>query len=48
MRTFIHAVMMSKHTFLQDSRVFEFYGLDLMLDDDLNLWYLECNPSPVM
>lgn len=39
MKNYIHSVMMTKHSYLEDSRVFEFFGLDFMLDDELNLWY---------
>ena len=28
--------------------VFEIFGLDYMLDEDLNIWYLETAPSPGM
>ena len=23
------------------------FGCDFIMDDQLNLWYIECNPSPV-
>ena len=46
-KAFIHLVMMSKEKFLKKSNVFELFGLDFMLDDKLNLWFLECNGSPV-
>lgn len=37
---------MSEDSFLQHSGVFEMFGLDFMLDDKLNLWFIECNSSP--
>jgi len=37
---------MSEKSFLNQSNVFEFFGLDFMLDTDLNLWFIECNSSP--
>lgn len=40
--------MMTQHTFLKNSGVYEMFGLDFILDQDLNLWFLECNASPVM
>ena len=46
-RAFTHLVMMSKDLYLKESNVFELFGLDFMLDDDLNLWFIECNASPV-
>lgn len=39
--------MMSEHAFLKKSNVFEMFGLDFILDDELNLWFIECNASPV-
>jgi len=26
--------------------VFELFGLDFVMDEDLNIWFIECNPSP--
>jgi len=43
---FIHTARMSAHAFWNQSNVYEMYGLDFMLDDDLNLWFIECNSSP--
>ncbi len=40
--------MMTQHTYLRNSGVYEMFGLDFILDKDLNLWFLECNASPVM
>jgi D-alanine-D-alanine ligase-like ATP-grasp enzyme len=47
-KAYIHAAMMAKHSFLKDSRVFEVFGADFMFDDNLNLWFIECNASPVL
>ncbi|KAL4484951.1 hypothetical protein ABPG74_020128 [Tetrahymena malaccensis] len=47
-KAFIHAVKMSEHTFLKDPRVFEMFGLDFLFDENLNLWFIECNASPVL
>ena len=46
-KAFIHTVMMTEHAFLKKSNVFEMFGLDFILDEDLNLWFIECNASPV-
>lgn len=46
-KAFIHLTMMSYPNILKKPNVFELYGLDFMLDEDLNLWFIECNPSPV-
>jgi hypothetical protein len=45
-RAFIHSVRMSESAFWKGSNVFEMFGLDFMLDDNLNLWFIECNSSP--
>ena len=39
---------MSEDAFLNESNVFELFGLDFMLDEHLNLWFIECNASPQM
>jgi len=38
---------MTKKDFVKQSNVYELFGLDFMLDENLNLWFLECNASPV-
>jgi hypothetical protein len=43
---FIHTVRMSAHAFWNQSNVYEMFGLDFMLDEELNLWFIECNSSP--
>jgi len=45
-KAFIHTARMSHHAFWQESNVYEMFGLDFMLDDKLNLWFIECNSSP--
>jgi len=45
-QAFIHTVRMSAHAFWNQSNVYEMFGLDFMLDEDLNLWFIECNSSP--
>jgi len=37
---------MAGDAFWKQSNVYEFFGLDFMLDDQLNLWFIECNASP--
>ena len=37
---------MGSHSFWNQSNVYEFFGLDFMLDDKLNLWFIELNASP--
>lgn len=45
-KAYIHTVRMTSFAFWKKSNVFELYGLDFMLDDKLNLWFIECNSSP--
>jgi hypothetical protein len=45
-KAFIHSARMSAHAFWKQSNVYEMFGLDFMLDDQLNLWFIECNASP--
>jgi exonuclease VII small subunit len=45
-KAFIHTARMSAHAFWKQSNVYEMFGLDFMLDDKLNLWFIECNSSP--
>jgi len=42
----IHLAKMAEPNFIKTSNSFEFYGLDFMIDDDLNVWYIECNTGP--
>lgn len=45
-KAFIHTVRMSEHYFSKESNFYELFGLDFMLDDQFNLWFIECNASP--
>jgi len=47
-KAFIHLVRMAEYGMLKASNVFDLYGVDFMLDDTLNLWFIECNGSPQM
>lgn len=37
---------MSKHAYWKHSSVYEMFGLDFILDDNLQLWFIEANGSP--
>lgn len=43
-----HLVRMTKGHFPKKSNTWELYGVDFMLDDNLNLWFIECNIGPVI
>ncbi len=47
-KAMIHLVRMSAHTFWENSALYELYGVDFMLDDDLNLWFIELNSGPAI
>lgn len=47
-KAMIHLIRMSSHTFLRQSSLYEFYGVDFMLDDDLTLWFIEANSGPAL
>ena len=39
---------MSGHSFWKQSNVYALHGVDFMLDDQMNLWFIESNPSPLL
>jgi len=45
-QAFVHILRMTSKAFWKGSNVYEMFGLDFMLDDQLNLWFIECNSSP--
>lgn len=47
-KAMVHLLRMSQHTFLKRSSIYELFGADFILDNNLNLWFLECNTSPVL
>jgi len=44
----VHLIRMAQGPFARRSSLFEIFGLDVMLDGDLNLWFLEGNAKPAM
>eukprot|EP01016_Furgasonia_blochmanni_P052304 TRINITY_DN8324_c0_g1_i1.p1 TRINITY_DN8324_c0_g1~~TRINITY_DN8324_c0_g1_i1.p1 ORF type:complete len:644 (+),score=179.94 TRINITY_DN8324_c0_g1_i1:2-1933(+) len=47
-RSFAHLVRMARDGFYKDPRIYQLWGIDFMLDVDLNLWLIECNAIPAM
>ncbi len=39
---------MTSQYFWKESNVYELHGLDFMLDENMQLWYIECNPNPLL
>lgn len=39
---------MTSGPYLKISNIYELLGLDFILDDDMNLWFIESNPSPLL
>ena len=47
-RKMLHLVRMVYRELLPHPGVFELFGVDFLLDEDLNLWFLEVTKSPAM
>ena len=47
-KVMIHLVRMSQDAFFKKSSVFELYGLDFVMDDNLQLWFIEANTMPLI
>jgi hypothetical protein len=45
-RAIIHLVRSGEYNFYKDSRFFELFAIDFLLDDNLHLWFLENNFNP--
>ena len=43
-----HLVRMSQEPFMTKSSIYHLFGMDFMLDDNLNLWFIEANASPAL
>jgi len=48
MKVKIHLLRMSQKGFYKVSSLFEIYGLDYVMDENLNLWFIEANTMPLM
>ena len=47
-RSMAHIGRLTQSSFLQRSNTYELFGIDFILDDDLKLWFIECNSGPVL
>jgi len=47
-KAMVHLLRLSSFSFLKHSSLYELYGVDFMLDEDLNLWFIEANSSPAI
>jgi len=47
-KALVHIVRATSYTFWKQSNIHELHGLDFMLDEDLQLWFIECNPNPLL
>ena len=47
-RAMIHLIRMSQATFSAKSSTYEIFGLDFMLDDNMDLWFIEANAQPLL
>lgn len=43
-----HLVRMTQSKYYKHSAVWELFGVDFMLDEELNLWFIECNSGPAL
>ena len=47
-KVMIHLVRMAQSAFLKKSATFEILGLDFIMDDNLQLWFIEANTMPLL
>ncbi|KAL4492542.1 hypothetical protein ABPG72_007655 [Tetrahymena utriculariae] len=45
-RTLVHLVRSGQQNLLKDSRFFESFAVDLIIDENQRVWFLENNPNP--
>jgi len=45
-KAFIHLIRSASSNYMKHSSVYELYGVDYMLDEDMNLWFIEANAGP--
>jgi len=47
-KVMIHLVRMLEKDLVKQSSMSELYGIDLLIDEDLNLWFIELNTMPLI
>lgn len=47
-KVMIHLLRMSQSGFFKKSSVFELFGLDFVMDENLDLWFIEANAMPLI
>ena len=45
-KAMVHLIRLSGSSFYEHSSLYELYGVDFMLDENLNLWFIEANSGP--
>jgi len=46
-KAMIHLLRATYSNFYRNSSIYELYGVDFLMDDDLHLWFLEANSGPM-
>ena len=47
-KALVHLLRISGNSFYEHSSLYELYGVDFMLDENLNLWFIEANSGPAL
>ena len=47
-KVMIHLVRMAQSAFVKKSSVYELFGLDFVMDENLGLWFIEANTMPLI
>ena len=47
-KALVHLLRLSGNSFYEHSALYELYGVDFMLDENLNLWFIEANSGPAL
>ena len=47
-KVMIHLTRMAKSAFMKKSSVYELFGIDFVMDEDLGLWFIEANTMPLI